>query len=485
MNIPTCIAIFLPAVLGFLIISVILGHDRETPLGERIGLSFPLGAGILTLQMFMLGILRVPLTLFNVMIPVFVELAGLGIWVWRKKILLIPRPASHLSSEFISHKNNWAKKIVFAILFLWIVAKLASVFLETGLRPIYSWDAWSVWSAGAKVFYNSHSLLLDAPAQDFFGKSAVNRIIFYPLHNILIQVWMSLWIGTFDDVLIKFYNPVYLLSMAICFYYIALREINSIPALTLLVIILSAPLLSYHSIEANSDLMLGVYIFFASASFLKAFRGNVSFWLMTGIYSAEALLTKQEAFFFVGPLLLSAIVYLKFDTEKDSRRFKHIMLLITPFLAVIPWYVFTFYYGLGWGAMSEWINSMTTFIFGEDPKIISAHLTFHPEVLSGYFFWLVTLNNFNVIIFFLPLFLMTQRKLSKESLYLLFPIACYMLFFLIVYMFTPYYGWFLLGTIFYRNVLTCYPAIGLLTIILLKNYSVISRPISLAGKEKL
>jgi len=468
MIVQTCIAIFLPTVLGFFIIAVILRDENKTPLGERIGLSFPLGAGILTLQMFILGILRVPLTLFNTAIPLFIELAVLATWIWYGKIMLIPRPAPGLFAEFTSPQNHWVKKCASAILLLWIGAKIGSVFMETGLRPIYSWDAWTNWSAAAKVFYNAHGLLLDAPAQDFFGKSVVYRIIVYPLHNHLIQVWMSLWLGKFDDVLIKFYNPIYFLSMAICFYYIALREIKRILALTLLVIILSAPMFSYHSIEANSDLMLGVYLFLASASFLKAMRGNIDYWLLTGIYSAEALFTKQEAFFFILPLILSAAVFLKFEIKRGSKIFAHILPLLTPFLAVIPWYVFTIYYGLDWGGMASWIVNHTTSNIGPDTNRISAHLTFHPEVLSGYFFWLVTLNNFNVTIFFLPLLLIAQKKLSRESMHLLFPIIFYMLFFLIIYMFTPYYGWFLLGTIFYRNVLTCYPVACLLIIVLLK-----------------
>lgn len=464
------IAILLPTLLGFFIIAVILRNEKETPLGERIGLSFPLGAGIITLQMFLLGIVRIPLTLFNCAFPVFVELAILAVWIWRQKIILIPRPAPGLFSEFTSPQNHWLKKCAFAILLLWIGAKICSVFLETGLRPIYSWDGWTVWSAGAKTFYYTHSLMLDASAQDFFGKSAVHRIMVYPLHSHLIQVWISLWSGTFDDVLVKFHNPVYFLSMAVCFYYISIREIKKIPALILLVIVLGAPLLSYHAIEGNSDLMLSVYLFLASGSFLKAMKGNAPYCVLTGIYSAEALLTKQEAFFFILPLLLSAIVYFKFDIKGRAEKSAGILPLLTPFLAVIPWYIFTFYYGLGWEKMADWIVGHAASSIGADSNGINPLLTFHPEVIIGYFYWLASLHNFNVIIFFLPLLLIAQKKLSRESLHILFPIVCYMLFFLSIYMFTRYYAWFLMGTIFYRNVLTCYPVICLLTILLLKNY---------------
>ncbi len=468
MIIQTCIAIFLPTLLGFFIIAVILRNNKDTFLGERIGLSFPLGAGILTLQMFLLGISRVPLTLLNTTTPILLELAGLAIWIWKDQIPLNSSPSSGLFTEITFPENHWAKKCALAILTLWIGAKLGSVFVEACLRPIYSADSWMVWSAGTKVFFNTHSLLLDAPTQDFFGKSAVRRLIFYPLHTNLIQVWMCLWMGTFDEVLIKFYNPVYLLSMAIVFYYISASEINRIMALALLVIILSSPLLSYHAIEGNSDLMIGVYLFLASASFLKAMRGKAAYWILTGIFSSEALFTKQEAFFFILPLIISAIGYFKVNMKKGDKKVAHIVRLLIPFLMVISWYIFTIYYGLGWEKMNDWITNYTSNILVNDSNRITKHLTFHPEIITGYLYWLVSLENFNVIILFFPLLLITKREIHKESLHLMFPVACYMIFFLFVYMFTSFYAWFLIGTIFHRNILTCYPTICLLIILLLK-----------------
>jgi 4-amino-4-deoxy-L-arabinose transferase-like glycosyltransferase len=428
--------------------------------------------------MFLLGIVRVPLTLFNTATPVAVELIGLAIFIYWKKIPLspiTPKPASGLFAEFSASQNHWAKKCVIAILLLWIVAKLSSIFLTTGLRPIYSWDAWAEWTTAAKVFYNSHSLMLDAPAQDFFGKSAVHRIIFYPLHNPLLQVWISLWNGIFDEVLVKFCNPIYLLSLVICFYYITIREINRILALSLLVIFLSAPLMSYHSTELNCDLMLGVYLFLASASFLKAIRGNGAYWVLTGIYSTEALFIKEQAFLFILPLILSAIVYLIFDIKRGSGK-SHLLSLLIPFLGIVPWYIFVYHYGLEVEAAQEYGYSLMTSIFGEDPNRINKYLTFHPEILTGYFYWFATLNNFNVILFFSPLLLIAHGKLTKESLYLLFPIACYMLSYIFLYMFTIFFSWFLWGVIFFRNILTFYPTICLFIVLLLKKYTTIPVP---------
>ena len=135
MMLSTAIAIFLPTLLGFLIITIILRNDKETFFGERIGLSFPLGAGILTLQIFLLGLMRIPLTLFNSLMPVFFELMLLSFWIWKNKIVLIPsisNPGLSLFLEIKSPQNHGLKKCLFALLIIWIIAKLVSVFILTG-----------------------------------------------------------------------------------------------------------------------------------------------------------------------------------------------------------------------------------------------------------------------------------------------------------------------------------------------------------------
>jgi hypothetical protein len=468
----TAISIILPAILGFLILSVLFRNENETPFGERLGMSFPVGAGILTLQIFLLGVMRIPLTLRNTAMPVIIEIVFLGIFMFWKNIPiwpLISKPDSGLLSELMSARNHWAKKILLAILLLWVIAKIGSIFFLTSLRPVFSWDAWAEWTTAAKMFFYSQSLLLDVPAQDFFGKSAVHRIIYYPLHNPLLQLWISLWNNKFDDVFVKFCSPVYTLSATICLYYFCKREINCFISLALLVIFLSSPLLSYHSIELNTDVMLGTTLLLASISFLKAMRGNSSYWFLTGLLSAESLFVKIQAILFVLPLILSALAMLKHEKNMPLRNTSVFSLLI-PFLGIMPWHIFVYYYGLGFFALHEWGYKTMMPFFGDDPNRINTYLTFHPEILLGYMYWFFTLNNFNVILFFSPILLIAHGKLTKESKHLLFPLILFMLSYIFLYIFTAFFVFFKWGVIFFRNALTFYPTICLAIIILLKRY---------------
>src|SRR5512135_2067038 len=106
----TLIGLTLPAVLGFLLVSILLRHETRVGVLERLCLSYPLGAGIVTVQMFLLGILRIPLTLWFVAAPPFLEIIGLYLWIRIRKIPLSSRPSFHLFSELLDRNASWLKK---------------------------------------------------------------------------------------------------------------------------------------------------------------------------------------------------------------------------------------------------------------------------------------------------------------------------------------------------------------------------------------
>ncbi len=445
------LALLLPSMLGYFVLSLMLRNDRDAGLFERMCLAYPLGAGMLTMQMFILGLLRVPLTMRYTLPPLALEIVLLCASVVWKKIPLAPPLRFGLWDELASRDLSRTKKTAMVLLALWAGIKLLSIFFETGFRPIYGWDAWANWSVGAKLFYSMKSLLLDGPAQDFFARGAVLRITSYPLHNPLMQVWLSMWTGGFDEVLAKFWSPVYLLALAGYLYVIAARELNRLAALGLLVMFLSSPLLSYHSVEVYSDMPLSVYLFLASACFLYTMRGKWVYLPLVALFSAEALFTKDESLFFVAPLLLSAAVWIWRSYEMRSQKWRHLASLFAPLLLVAPWYAFKFSHALGLGA-----------------EFIKLELVFHPEIIGSVIMKVFSLQNFNLFFALLPILVVLGGKPSNEILHLFVVVVCYEMFFIMLYMFTSFYNYhFTLGTVFYRNLLTFYPVAVLLTVLLI------------------
>jgi hypothetical protein len=464
-------ALLLPTALGFLVITLMLREDSDTGFLERISLAYPLGAGVLTLQMFFFGLLRIPLTFTIVAAAVCSEIILSAIAIAMLKIRIVPSLTSGLITEIRSSRTKKIHKIAMILLCTWIAAKLVTMFLETGFRPIFAWDTWANWSTSAKLFYYSHSLLLDSPPQ-YYLTAAVSRITTYPPHNPLMQVWISLCTGSFDEVLVKFWTPAYLLSASIFLYLLLSRELNRLAALAILAIFLGSPLMSYHAIESYSDLALGIYLLFASAAFLRALRGGHRYWSIMGLFSAEAIFTKEEALFFVLPLLASAVYFILAEAKQrgdTKQRWGQIRYLTLPLILIVPWFLFKIHVGLGLGAGSS---------------NVGLRLALHFDVLGQIFSSLISLENFNIFIVFFPLLLLFQGKPDRETAHVLFAFLCYAVFFLSLYLFTEYYKYIEQGTIIYRNILTGYPVLCLLSALLLKRMAFVPQPTAVNTVKK-
>lgn len=445
----TVIALIIPTILGYLLISIILKKD-DSDIIERICLSYPIGMGLLTMQMFLLGLLRIPLTLQYSSLPIFIELIILTVYILKKKIQLLPKISSLDKNK--TEKSNFFTKLLILFLSIFIAAKVGSIFLETFLRPIHAWDSWANWSARAKAYYYSNSLLLNEHLEYFLGKNIVLSIISYPLHNPLSQVWISLWIGHFDEVYVKFWSPVYLLCITAYLYKFITKEINRIYASLIVIIFLSSPLLAYHSIEVYSDLTLSAYLFFILLSFINILRGKLSYLPIIGLLVAESLFIKDESLFFVIPLLISLFIFL-WKKRRDCNLYNSLISLLIPILYIVPWYAFKFSHSLGLGA-----------------EHIRLNFVFHPEILKDVFFLFLSLDNFGILFIAIVAFLIVNGRPSYEISFILPVLAFYAMFFVMLYIFTSfYYEHFMLGTVFFRNVLTYYPSAFLLITLLIKD----------------
>ena len=449
----TLIAVLIPGLLGFLCITVLLRHDPSTRTLERLCLAFPLGMGIISMQMFVLGIFGVPLTLKFVMIPIGLEIMVLCVWIVKNHTRLVEAPAFELFRE-IGNAGSLLKRVSMIVLLSWLSLKLGSIFMETFLRPIFAWDSFANWAGSAKVFYYTKGLLLDVPLEEFFGKGLLNRNTNYPPHNPLTQVWFALWIGQFDEVLVKLSTPVYFLCMVVYLYLVAARETTRFLSLAIMVIFLGSPLMCFHAIEVYSDVPLSALILLSLGSFLLGIRGRNVYWALTGIFSAEALFMKDEGMFFVLPLLFSGSLFLWHKRQEIDRPLRSFFLMMIPFAYIIPWFVFKFKHELGFGA-----------------DYVTLNLTFRPDMIWRIFLLFASFRNFNVFFVLFPVLLILAGRPTREFLHLFLPVVCYALFFVMLYSMTKFFsGELMFYTAVHRNTLTYYPAACLLMVFLIKRF---------------
>jgi len=446
------IAIVVPWALGFLILAVLRRDESSDGNIERFCFAYPLGIGIVTLQMFLLGLMRVSLTLRPVAILILFEIVTLLFWIRAGRRRLIWSPAPGLLREFCSPGVSRARKAGMIILLVWVVVKIASILVEAYVRPIFAWDSFVNWAASAKLFYHEGGLMLDGPVEEFFGQGIMDRHSNYPPHIPLMQVWFALWIGSFDEVLVKFWCPVYLICAAAYLYVIAAREVGRPVSLLIIVLFLSSPLMSLHGIEVYGDVVLGAYLLFILGAFLDAVRGKRSSWVVVGLFSALAVFTKDEGTFFVLPLALSIAFFFRREHSRGAAVLRPLFHVVAPLLIVAPWFVFKFASGRGFGA-----------------DHIQPGWDFRPDMVLRVMSEFRSLSNFGVVFVLFPFLLVLNGRATREFLHMLFPVACYGCFFVALFVFTKFFSTEIsIGTAFYRNLLTYYPAAWLLTVLLVK-----------------
>lgn len=445
-------AIILPTLLGYFSVTLLLESDRKAGVLERIALAYPLGIGLLTLQMFFLGMANIPLRLSTVVPLLLLEIVLLAAWGGGRRKYLLARTCRTFKGES-SAPECLPARAAMLLFTVWIWLKFASVFLETYLRPIYAFDSFTNWSARAKVFYYSNSLLLNSSAYDFFGKGINHSSGNYPPYNPLVQVWLAQWLGNFDEVLVKFWSPFFLLAAAYYLYRIAMRETTRLVALSVVVMFISSPLLSLHATETFGDLPLGVYILFAQYATLQCMRGEIDYLPLAGLYSVMAVFTKEEGLFIAVPIFLTCCYLVRIACRSGKLTFRGGLLsLLLPYMLILPWVVFKLVYRLGSGVDNA-----------------SRLFTFAPGMALEWLNLFLGLHNFNVVFILLPVFLFLSGRIDREVLLLGLPLAVYALFFLALYVFTVHYadeGRF--SQVVFRNTLTYYPAAWLMLVVLYK-----------------
>jgi hypothetical protein len=185
-------------------------------------------------------------------------------------------------------------------------------------------------------------------------------------------------------------------------------------------------------------------------------RKEYSYWALMGLFAGEALFIKDEAPFFVIPLLAAAFLFYRQGRKDKTIPRKLPAGSLLGLLLPVPWFVFKFSHGLGFGA--DYIN---------------AAFTFRPEMIMKAIGMMLSLHDFNVFLPFFPLLLVLSPRPQRELPFLLFPIVCYAVFFMALYSLTQFYSFYsgslMFNTAVFRNTLTYYPAICFLTFLLIRN----------------
>ncbi len=418
-------ALIIPTFAGFLLTSLLLKKE-DSGIVEKLALGYGLGLGMLSMQIFFMGLLAIGFRFLPMLagqLIIIALLIYLNLRYGRMSCVSVISSTSFApgscACSFSLPGGSKAAKLVAGLALIWIILKCLFVLYEDFTRPLFAVDTWSNWAAGAKFFYYEGSMLLDPESEHYFGRD-YRLFMGHPLHTVFLQLWQALWLGSFHEVLVKSWSAFYFIAFLIVFYFTVKRESGSFRALLWTLFVSTAPLLVYHGTEGLADLPLTYYSFLSVAfmwRYIKTERGGLL--IVSGVFAGMAVFTKNEGLLVFTTLLFTLVVFTLVRGRAKSEKAYAFVRFILPFVIVAgPWLLFKFLGDFGFGhsgAGSEmaWLS---------DPTYAEGTRTgLHIEVIPiGLWEIFVDKANFNLTIpFWLVLSVIGLREwISSEIKYL-------------------------------------------------------------------
>ncbi|MFC1568426.1 hypothetical protein ACFL37_01865 [Candidatus Margulisiibacteriota bacterium] len=429
-----------PLLVGYCLVALILKKGTSSPALERLAWSFGLGTAFLTLTMFFLVLLKVPLTVVSVAVPCFV-FVGIALSI----ILKQRYPVFNLSDLGLARLKTWQARVLFSA----IVLKVLYVFFEALIKPVVAWDAWTSWALKSKMFFVDN-----VPLISFFRDHPVG-IVDYPLHIPLLETWLYNCLGVANDQLVKVIFPLYFMCLLIIFYYGLRRLVPGLPALFFTFVLSALPFLAYHATIGYADFPVAFY--YTSGLLLLYLwmeKQDKSFLLLSVLFLGVAPWVKKEGILLLSVAFLISFLFLFF--KRGTRGFREwgrpLIYFIVPVLISAPWAIFKKIIGISANV------DQTPYLPAFDVLVQRlngiSRIFFEKMFFSG---------NWNIIwlVFVMVAVIYFRKILASNSKYLFLSVFFNLGMLVAIYLFSHNYRYLLDGTTLNRNMLTFIPAVVL------------------------
>lgn len=167
--------------------------------------------------------------------------------------------------------ESWTFRLLLGLL----VIRFVGFALEVIWRPLYPWDAWMNWAPKARVWLEHGRLVPFVSLADWVaqpGHAAYTLLNYeYPPTVPLIQLWVSLALGTWDESLINLPWVICGVALAAAFYG-QLRQVGAPAAMAMggTTLLLSLPMLGTHiALAGYADLWVATTLALSAMAFYR------------------------------------------------------------------------------------------------------------------------------------------------------------------------------------------------------------------------
>jgi hypothetical protein len=296
---------------------------------EGLCVSYGLGAGLVTLEMFFFYFFNIKYTVSGILAP-WVLLILLNL------VLYIRQDKKSFTADKITPKGGYRALGYFLIFCL--AAEVAFTFFRAMIKPIEAYDAIAIYSIKSKIFYLAGSI----PNGYFSSLGQAFPHPDYPLNIPLFETYIYLFLGKLNDQLVKVIFPLYYLAILGIFYYAVRRFAGKTYALLFTFLMASVSQFSSYATNGYADLPIAYYYFVSAVFLFSWFQDTKStgYLAISAIMAALAGWTKNEGLMYC---LINFIVigsFLAFNLKKVKRMdcllaalyVLTVVLILSPFL---------------------------------------------------------------------------------------------------------------------------------------------------------
>ncbi|MDR0771021.1 MAG: hypothetical protein LBE75_07455 [Burkholderiales bacterium] len=239
----------------------------------RLGAGAFLGYWLVTCLMRLYALLGIPFGLIVIAVPLLLT-AVLAVYIgWRRA------PFQHLRKCCVICSLPKLTRYLFWALLAWLALRFGLLFFEVSTRPLFPWEASIQWASKARVYFGLKSLAPFVDSAAWFG--AAGNAYFDNAPNLaatlpLLQAWMCIAIGEWNDVLMNLPWWIMLLALTLAVYgFMRNQGIGAFASLITAWLVASLPLLNAHTALAGlPDLPLAGTYTLAALSLLRWARSR-------------------------------------------------------------------------------------------------------------------------------------------------------------------------------------------------------------------
>ena len=341
MEIIRLIISFIVAVaVGWNILFYIIKRDLSFPLFEKLALSYIIGLGTLTLQMFLYSLLNIKFSIFSLLLP------HIFAWLLTSFIFVKTRPTGKRLQEVKNQSFD-------LILIGGILFQTFHAFFKALIKPMDSFDSIGNFAFKSKLFFMERYV----PYELFLNKSIDIQHGDYPLFIPLSETWVYMFLGKWNDLLVKALFPMFFIALLVILYFTLKRIIGKRLALVSTFFLATIPHFLNYATIGYADFALAM---FYSAGFFYLFlwireRHENKYLSLACLFSLLALWTKQEGAMLslinIAILIIFAILARRDITKKEIRSIFYFGFIIVAVCLV--WFGYLNTLGLSHESVSE------------------------------------------------------------------------------------------------------------------------------------